>query len=59
MKDSYDCDCGICGICNGISKPLPPQEPGTHKWQHEDTGELIDLPDNEIPDEKWHRLADV
>ena len=21
MKESYDCDCGICGICNGLRKP--------------------------------------
>jgi hypothetical protein len=33
MRDSIDCDCGICGICDGTKKPLPPQKEGTHKWQ--------------------------
>jgi len=24
MKDSYDCDCGVCSICNGLRKPGGP-----------------------------------
>lgn len=26
MKESYDCDCGICGICNGTRKPVETME---------------------------------
>ena len=59
MKDSKDCDCGICSICNGANEPLPQQEHGTHKWQHEDTGRLVDFPTGENPGRRWYRIADT
>lgn len=58
MKDSYDCDCGICGVCNGTRKPLPPQKEGTHKWQHEETGRLVDIPHGENPGHGYFVLSD-
>jgi hypothetical protein len=58
MKDSYDCDCGVCGICNGLRRPFPPQKPGTHKWQHEDTGRCVDFKAGENPGKRWYRISD-
>ena len=59
MKYSYDCDCGICSVCNGLRKPLPKQKQGTHKWQHEDTGRLVDMPYGKNPGHRWYRISDT
>jgi hypothetical protein len=58
MKKSYDCDCGVCSICNGTRKPFPPQPPGTKKWQHEDTGYTTDMPIGENPGKRWYPISD-
>lgn len=57
-EKDYDCDCGICGFCNGLRKPFPKQPPGTHKWQHEETGYCTDMPIGECPGPRWFRVAD-
>lgn len=31
MKESYDCDCGICSICNGLRKPNEPHKTNEQK----------------------------
>lgn len=46
MKESYDCDCGVCSICNGQRKPTEPHKDKEVSIAYQFDAEICEIENN-------------